>query len=1046
MIAALIEASLRLRWVVLAMTMAVIGAGVWSFQQQPVDAYPDISEQMVQVIAVFPGRAPEEVERLVTVPLENAMLGLPKVDVVRSRTIFGLSVVQMIFDESAEPYWARQRVQENLAGVELPEGVEFELGPLATAYGEVYRYELVTDGRFSPMELRTLNDWVVIRRLMRVQGVAEVANFGGLERQFAVKFNPGQLRRYDLSLADVEEAIAGNNAAGGGSIVARGDMSMVVRGRGLIETLEDLEQTFIRSFAGAPIYLKDLAEVVESHLQQNGIFGKDDRDDGVAGIVLLRRGENTSQVLNRVHAAVDELNETGLPEGVRIVPYYDRTQLVDATMHTVSHSVSLGITLVVVILILFLGRPSLALLVALTIPFSLLFALVMMYLVDIPIGLLSIGAIDFGIMVDGAVIMAENIARRLGAAKTKDPLEVRRIIRASALDMHWPVFVSMSLIMVAFLPLLSLTRIEGLLFRPMALTILFALSGALLFSLFVIPVMATFLFRRGYTEWVNPLLKLVYPIYARILYGLLALRWLVLTASVAGLVFLGATVFPRLGIEFLPYLDEGVIWVRANFPDGTMLQKTSEYGRTLRDIAMEYDEVEFAIVQAGRNDDGTDPFPPSRIEMMIGPKPKSLWSRFETKHDLVDSLGNRFREEFPTTRFNFTQPIIDSVTEDANGTSANLAIELSGDDFDELLELANRTVEMLRTIPGNRDVSIEQEGPQPQLLIEPDRQLCARFNVRIEDVMHLVNMAIGGEPVGQVAEEDRTFAIVARLDPESRRSPMAIGELATYTEDGVPVPLAQVATISVVDGQTIIAREDGRRRITVRCDITGRDQGGFVAEAQGRFAEEIVLPPGYRVQWLGMFENLERAYHHFLILIPITIVIIFTTLIAAFGSVRAAFVLMMPVPFAVASGALALYVRGMYLNVSTGVGFATLFGIAMMDAVLMFKGVTSYRLAGRPLDDAIVSGRLDRLRPGLMTALVAIFGLLPASLATDLGSDVQRPLATVIVWGLAGSTLFTLFVTPVIYRIFVPPLRHEVGHHDISHHDVSHHDATHPDV
>lgn len=1022
MIASLIDTALRLRWVVLAMLVAVAIAGVWSFRQQPVDAYPDISEQMVQVIAVFPGRAPEEVERQVTVPLENAMLGVPKVQVVRSRTIFGLSLVQMVFDESAEGYWARQRVQERLAIAELPDGVEVELGPYATAYGEIYRYELQSDGRYSPMELRTLHDWTVIRQLMRVPGVAEVANLGGQERQFTARFNPFQLRRYDLTLEDIEEAITGNNASGGGSIVRRGDMSMVVRGQGLIETIEDLELTFIRTINGSPIYLRDLAEVREDYLRQNGIFGKDDRDNGVSGIVLMRRGENPSEVLDRVQQAVAALNETGLPEGVRIVPYYDRSYLVEATLDTVTHSVSLGITLVVLVLILFMGRPAMALLVAMTIPFSVLFSLVMMYLVDIPIGLLSIGAIDFGIMVDGAVIMGESIARRLGASRTRDPREVWRIVRHTALDIHWPVFVSMASIMVAFLPLLSLTRIEGLLFRPMAITLLFALTGALLFSLFAVPVLATFFFRRGYTEWVNPLLVLVYPIYGRMLRVLLAARWLVFTSAVAGLVLLATFLVPRLGVEFLPYLDEGAIWVRANFPDGTHLAKTDEYSRRLRDIALEYDEIEYAVTQVGRNDDGTDPFPPSRVEMMIGPKPQAQWERFADKHQLVAEIGERFRDEFPTTRFNFTQPIIDSVTEDANGTSANLAVELSGDDFDELQALADRTVALLRTVPGNRDVSIEQEGPQPQLSIRPDRERCARYNVPIEEVMRLINMAIGGEPVGEVIEGERRFGIVARLDPESRRSPMAIGQLAVHTEDGVPIPLSQIAAIEVLDGQTIIARQDGRRRLTVRCDIVGRDQGGFVAEAQRRFAEQIELPPGYTVQWLGMFENLDRAYRHFMVLIPVTVAIIFVYLIAAFGSLRGACVLMMPVPFAVASGMLALYLRGMHLNVSTGVGFATLFGIAMTDAVLMFKGVTGYRLEGRPLDEAIVQGRIDRLRPGLMTALSSIFGLLPASLATDLGSDVQRPLATVIVWGLAGSTLFTLFVTPVIYRIFVPPL------------------------
>jgi cobalt-zinc-cadmium resistance protein CzcA len=712
---------------------------------------------------------------------------------------------------------------------------------------------------------------------------------------------------------------------------------------------------------------------------------------------------------------------------VRIVSYYDRTHLIEATLHTVTHSVSLGITLVVLVLILFLGRPSMALLVALTIPFALLFALIMMYLTGIPIGLLSIGAIDFGIIVDGAVIMAENIARRLGESGRRDARGTLAIIRGAALDMQRPVFISVLLIMVAFLPLLSLTRIEGLLFRPMALTILFALLGALVFALILVPVLASFLFRYGYREWENPLLRWFTPLYVHSVEALLKVRWLIASLSLVGLALVLILLVPRLGTEFLPYLDEGVIWVRANFPEGTSLEQTSEYGLRLREIALEFNDIRFAIVQTGRNDDGTDPFPPSRIEMMIGPRPRELWTQFLTKQQLVDALGARYRAEFPTTRFNFTQPIIDSVTEDTNGTSANLAVEFSGPDSDVLLKLARETIELLKGIRGATDVNIEQEGPQPQLVIKPDRALCARYNVRIEDVMKLVNMAIGGEPVSILYEGERRFEIVARLDKQSKKSPQAIARLPVYTGDGIPITLGQVATITVNDGQTLIARGDGRRRMTVRCDIVGRDQGGFVQEAQDRFEQEINVPAGYRVQWLGMFENLDRAYKHFMILIPTTIGIIFLVLVISFGSFRAAFILLLPIPFAFASGALALYLRHMNLNVSTGVGFATLFGIAIMDGVLMFKGITKYRLQGASVDEAIIHGRIDRLRPILMTSLVAILGLLPASLATSLGSDVQRPLATVIIWGLTGSTLFTLFVTPVFYRIFVPPLPQAPG-------------------
>jgi cobalt-zinc-cadmium resistance protein CzcA len=1022
-----IQTAMRLRWVVLLLTLAVIVFGVWAFLHQPIDAYPDISAQMVQIITLYPGRAPEEVERQVTIPIENAMLGVPRVESVRSRTIFGLSLVQMIFEEGTEMYWARQRVAERTTDIVLPEGVQPQLGPPATAYGEIYRYELVSDGTHNLIDLRTLNDWVVTRRLKRVPGVAEVANFGGYEKQFTLTFNQAQLKRFGLTLGDVEDAIKKNNAAGGGSVVSRGSMSLVVRGKGQLENLNQIQNIFIKSIGGTPIYLRDVASVSIDTKVPNGIFSKDYQEPSVQGIVTMRKGENPSEVLAHVQEAVKELNETQMPPGLEIVPYYDRSHLIDATLHTVTHSVSLGITLVILVLIFFLGRPAMALLVALTIPFALLFALVLMYLTNIPVGLLSIGAIDFGIIVDGAVIMAENIARRLGESGRRDPRGTWAIIRGAALDMQRPVFISVLLIMVAFLPLLSLTRIEGLLFRPMAMTILFALSGALLFALVLVPVLASFLFRHGYQEWENPLLHWITPLYRSVLQGLLQVRWVAATLAVAGLALVLVLLVPRLGTEFLPYLDEGVIWVRANFPEGTSLEQTSEFGRRLREIALDFPDISFAIVQAGRNDDGTDPFPPSRIEMMIGPIPRERWKQFHTKQELVAALGARYREEFPTTRFNFTQPIIDSVTEDTNGTSANLAVELSGPDSDVLLRLARQTIEMLQGIRGATDVSIEQEGPQPQLVIQPDRALCARYNVRIEDVMKLINMAIGGEPVSTLYEDERRFDIVARLDQQSKKSTQAIGRLPVYTSDGVPIPLAQVATIQVVDGQTLISRGDGRRRMTVRCDIVGRDQGGFVREATERFEQDIDLPPGYHVEWLGMFENLARAFKHFMILIPTTIGIIFLVLIVAFGSFRAAFILLLPIPFAFASGALALHLRGMNLNVSTGVGFATLFGIAIMDGVLMFKGISKYRMEGASVDEAIIHGRVDRLRPSLMTSLVAILGLLPAALATGLGSDVQRPLATVIVCGLTGSALFTLLVTPVFYRIFVPPLPEVAG-------------------
>jgi len=1022
MIARLIRAALLHRMMVIAAALALCALGVWSFGQQQIDAYPDISAQVVTVIATYPGRAPEEVERQVTVPIELEMASVPRLSVIRSRTIFGLAVVQLIFEEGVENYFARQRVQERLANIPLPKDVCPELGPLATAYGEIYRYELRADSAHDLMEVRTLNDWVVMPRLRRIAGVADVMNFGGYAKQFTLLIEPFQLERFGLTFDDVMLAVQTNNANAGGSVLRRGQMAFVIRGKGTFQTVQDIEATVINTAEGTPIYVRDVANVTLDSMLPTGIFSKDDRDETVEGIVLMRRGENPSTVLGRVKAEVATLNITALPVGMKIEPFYDRTFLVTSTLDTVRHSILMGISLVVLVLLVFMGSPAVATLVVLTIPFSLLFALVLMYFTNIPIGLLSIGAIDFGILVDGAVIMVDNIVHRLDREKRHDKEGVMQSIEHAALDVQRPIFFSMLIIIAAYVPLLTLRSIEGLLFRPMALTISFALIGAVLFSLFVVPPLATLLLRRGFIDWENPLLSRSRPIYAAFLRRMLAARWAVVAAALLLVVGVSATVIPRLGTEFLPTLDEGVIWVRANFPEGTSLQQTAEFGKRLRILAEEFADVDYVMAQAGRNDSGTDPFPPSRLEMLIGPKPRDQWV-LPNKQALLAEIGQRFREEFPTTRFNFTQPIIDSVTEDTNGTSANLAVEFSGADSDVLLDLAERTKNLLRTVPGAIDVNIEQEGPQPQFVIEPDRVLCASYDVQIDDVNQLINTALGGEPIGTLYEGERRFDIVARFDRDLLKSREAIERLPVYANNGVPIPLAQVARFQMIDGQTMIARDNGRRRLTVRSDIIGRDQGSTVADAQARFAKEIQLPPGVQVRWMGMFENLSRARRHFMMVIPVTIGLIFALLIATFGNLREALIVLLAVPFAFLGGTVALYVRGMNLNVSSAVGFATLFGVAIMDGVVMVQWITALRRKGMPLDEAIVAGTLERLRPILTTSLVAILGLLPASVAVGLGSDVQRPLATVIVWGLVSSATLTLLIIPVIYRIAAPPIK-----------------------
>ncbi|SFI16135.1 efflux RND transporter permease subunit [Planctomicrobium piriforme] len=1015
------------RWMVLIFTALVCAAGVWAFFQQPIDAYPDISPQVVQVITDFPGRAAEEVERQVTVPIEIALRSVPKVESIRSRTIFGLSDVHLTFEEGTEAYWARQRVLEKLASAQLPDGATAELGPLATAYCEIYRYELRSDGTADLMQLRELNDWVVIPRILRASGVAEVTNFGGLSRQFAVQLQPAQLRRFGLTFAEVVQAVQSNNSVAGGSVLRRGGSSFVIRGTGSLQSIPEIEAIFVKSIGGTPVYLRDVATVGNDYAVRTGIFGKDERDDSVEGIVLMRRGENPSRVLGNVQAAISELNESGLPDGVQVDAFYNRQYLVDSTLGTVSHSISLGVLLVLLVLLLFLGQPTVAFLVAFTIPFSLLFALVLMYFTKIPIGLLSIGAIDFGIIVDGAIIMAEHLATRLKRRQAAVG-SVTQAVLTAAQEMERPVFFSVLMVIVAYLPLLSLTRIEGLLFRPMALTMVYALVGSLIFALFIIPVLISLAFKNGYRELANPALDALTAGYAWLVSLLLKMRWLTLAAAVLLVSFVSIRVVPQLGFEFLPYMDEGVIWVRANFPEGTAMEQTNAFAAEIRDIVMSFEDIRFVSSQAGRNDSGTDPFPASRLETMVGPKPHSEWKQFQNKQQLIAALGKRLRDEFPTTRFNFTQPIIDSVTEDTNGTSANLAIEVAGPDPAVLLNIARQGLTVLRSIPGAVDANIEQEGPQPQLVITPDRFLCAQYDVRVGDVTSMINTAIGAEPVGTLYEGERKFDIVTKFDRSVIDSPEALAQLPVFSTRGVAVPLGQVAHIELRDGQTIIARQNGKRRLTVRCDIVGRDQGSFVKEAQQLFSEKVNVPDGYNIAWLGMFENLTRAQNHFLLVMPVTVVLIFGLLLVTFHSAKAALLLLASVPFAFVGAVLGLYVRDMNFNVSTGVGFAALFGVSIMNGVLMIRSIAESQAHGLAKRAAVIDGARNCLRPILLASLVAVLGLLPASLANGLGSDVQRPLATVIVWGLSSAAVLTLFVVPVLYDLISPKITVSTGH------------------
>lgn len=1014
-----VVAAVKNRWIVLFFSILLGGLGIFCYTKMNIDAYPDISGVQVQITTTYAGRAAEEVEQQITVPLENTFASIPHHEVIRSRTIFGLSLVQVIFEPGVDDYWAREVVFQKIGDAGLPSDAQPSMAPLDNAYGEIFRYDLQGDSAHGPLQLRELNDWVVTPRLLKEKGVAEVENFGGLGKQYAIQLDPRKLLQYGVKLQEVESAIKANNSSGGGSLLERGSTSLVIRGLGRVEDYRELASVFVKNSSGTQVYIRDLGQVVIDHLPQTGIFGKDDQGNGVEGIVVMRRGENPSETLANIKAAVTDLNENVLPKGVKLAPFYDRTAMINETLSTVFHNTLLGILLVVVTLFVFLGNPRIAFIVALTIPGSLLFALILMKLTDIPISLLSVGAIDFGVIVDGAIIVSENIIRHLAEKQPQDTSLKVTILHASK-QVQSPMLFSMLIVIIAYFPLLSLQYIEGLLFRPMAITLCYALFGALLIALFLVPVLSTFLFKKGVQIKETSFFDRLTNRYRNLLPHVITNRKRII--GVAAAVFIGVLVLilPRLGTEFLPYMDEGVFWIRANFPEGISLKENAHYADELRKILHEFQEVSFATTQTGRNDAGTDPFPTDRIEMMIGLKDRSAWKNYGKKLDLEAAIQRRLTEQFPTTRFNLTQPIIDSVTEDTNGTSADLAVELVGTNLELLRNLAEKTVTVLKQIPGSVNVAIEQEGPQPQLQIKIDKAKLAHYQLAVDTVNDVINTAVGGLPLSQLYEGERRFDILAKYASQFVSTPESIGLIPVFTDPGEAIPIGQISNITVKDGQTLIAREGGKRRVTVRCDVRGIAQGDFVDEAKAHFASEVQLPSGYSVEWMGMFENLDRARKHFGFLIPLTIGIIFVLLFVTFRSAREAAVVLLTVPFAMIGSLLALWIRGMHLSVSAGVGLTSLFGVAVMHGVIMVSYIQQLRKEGMPLDAAVTRGASLRLRPILMTASVAILGLLPASLATGIGSDVQRPIATVIVWGLFSSALLTLFVLPALYSWLVP--------------------------
>ncbi len=1000
---------------VLFLFLAVVGYYSWT--NLAIDAYPDIADTTVQVVTQVPGLAAEEIEQQISIPIERAMNGMPGLNVMRSKNTFGLSTVVLVFDDGIDDYWARQRVQERLVDVELPYDAVPGLNPLTSPTGEIFRYVLESD-RLDLRELTDLHKWVIIPRLKQVTGVADVSNYGGITTQYQIEVNPHKMEQYNVTLGDITEKIEKNNVNAGGSMLSRGDLSYVIRGIGLVKDLTDLGRIVIKTENGIPVYLDDLGTLKYGNLERKGVLGffdgVRDHSDGVEGIVQMLRGENPSKVLEGVHLAVDELNNETLPEGTRLHVFMDRTNLVDMTLHTVSHTLFEGMVLVVLVLILFLGNWRGALLVALTIPLSLLIAFILMHLTDIPANLLSLGAIDFGILVDGAIVMMETILKK--RERHPDEILTEDSILRRTTEVARPIFFSTLIIITAYLPLFAFEHIEKKLFTPMAYTVGYALLSALAVALFLIPGLAFYAYRKPRKIYHNRWLEKLGEIYHRQIVALLDKPKRVLLPLLVILVAAGVLSY-TVGKDFLPPLDEGAIWIQVQLPPGISIEKSKEMGAELRKAVKQFDEVSYVMTQVGRDDEGAEAFSLSHIECGVGLKPYDTWKFGKTKADLIEEMSETL-STMPGYTVSFSQPIIDMVMDQIAGAHSDLAIKVYGDDITDTRHIADKVVNVLRAIPGAADVAIDQEPPLPQLQIVADRDRIAQYGLNFSDVADMIELAIGGKAISQIFVGSKSYDVICRFDDASRDTPESIGNLLLTNGAGAKIPLSQVAEVKMTTGASTISREMNKRHLTIHINLRGVDLTEFLNKANRLIDKEVAYNHDtVHLQWAGQFENQNRAYKRLAAVVPLALGIMLLLLFAACGKFRQAALMMCVVPLALFGGMLALNVRGMTLNVSSAVGFIALIGVAIQNGVIMISHINNLRSRDRGFKQSIITGAKHRFRPILMTATVAVLGLLPASLSTGIGSDVQRPLATVIVYGLLFATVITLYVLPALYYL-----------------------------
>jgi len=1024
MLRALVDFSLGNRLLVIAIAVLLFIWGIVSFRSLPVEAYPDVANNYVQVITQWPGISAEQVEQQVTIPLEIAMNGLAHLEHLRSTTLFGLSSVMLIFDDDSENDWNRVNVVERLSQVTLPAGVQPQMGMDYSPVGQIYFFTLhSTNPAYDVMELKSLEDWTVEKQFKSVPDVVGVASFGGPTREYQVRVDPNKLVAYGLTLGQVEQQLANNNINGGGSFIEAGLQQINVRAVGQVQTVDDIQRTVLTTKNGTALRVRDTAVVEEGAKIRLGQFGKAihrsdgrilDNDDVVAGIVLLRKGANTDSTLDAIHAKVRELNDRILPAGVKIVPHLDRSELLSLTTHTVMHNLTAGVLLVSLILFVFLANVRAAVIVTLTIPFSLLFAAICLNLRHIPANLLSLGALDFGMIVEGAIVMTENIVRML-SHRTKDTTTVAQQIGAAAHEVQRPVFYSIAIIIVAYLPIFTLQAVEGRLFKPMAWTVAFALLGGLLFSMVVGPVLASLVFPKGAREWRNPIMETLTRAYARALKLAIDRRWVTLTAGALALA--GTYMLSRaIGSEFLPHLDEGAIWVRGTLASSTGPTEGIRVVNQVRVMLASFPEVTTVTSQVGRPDDGTDTTGFFNTEYFVDLKPKEEWRRVfhEDKEQLIAAMNHEL-SKVPGVLWNFSQPIADNMEEAVSGVKGELAIKVYGDDLRALEETGDRIVDVMRTIHGIQDLGLFRVLGQPNLNFTVDRDAAARYQINAADVQDAIQTAIGGNALTQVLEREQRYDLVIRYLSRFRSTREAIEQTRLVSPSGERVSLAQLCRVRSSDGASEVYRENNRRYVAIKYGVRGRDLGSAVEEAIAKVHQRVKMPAGYRIDWAGEYASQQRAQRRLAIVIPLTLLVIFMILYSMFGSMKWAGLILATVAMAPIGGVIALVLTGTNFSVSSGIGFLALFGVSVQTGVIMVEYINQLRSRGYTIQDAARDGAVQRFRPILMTMLVASLGLVPAAISHGIGSDSQRPFAIVIVGGLMSVLVMSIFLLPCLY-------------------------------